>query len=116
MERHDLMEFTRVKLEIFIPEENVDGLRETLAATGAGVIGNYDHCCSVTPVRGYWRPVEGANPYDGRIGEISEGHECKVEVNCPREILPQVIHAIRAFHPYEEPLINIIPLVDELEL
>lgn len=107
------MEFTRVKLEIFIPETHMDALREALAEAGAGVIGNYDHCCSIMPVRGYWRALEGADPYDGKVGEISEGHECKVEVNCPRGILPQVIKSIRAVHPYEEPLINIIPLVDE---
>lgn len=108
------MEFTRVKLEIFIPETHVDGLRAALADAGAGVIGNYDHCCSIMPVKGYWRPLAGANPYDGTVGQISEGHEYKVEVNCPREILAQVIKAVRAVHPYEEPLINIIPLVDEL--
>lgn len=107
------MESTRVKLEIFIPETHVDALREALAETGAGVIGNYDHCCSIMPVKGYWRPLDGANPYDGTVGEISEGHEYKVEVNCQIAILPGVIKAIRAIHPYEEPLINIIPLLDE---
>ncbi|BCY17510.1 MAG: cytochrome C biogenesis protein [Chloroflexi bacterium] len=107
------MEFTRVKLEIFIPETHVDALRESLAEAGAGVIGNYDHCCSVMPVKGYWRPLDGADPYDGTVGEVSEGHEYKVEVNCPREILAAVIKSIRAVHPYEEPLINIIPLMDE---
>lgn len=107
------MDTTRVKLEIFIPETHVDALRNALADAGAGVIGNYDHCCSIMPVKGYWRPLDGANPYDGTVGEISEGHECKVEVNCPIAILPGVIKAIRAVHPYEEPLINIIPLLDE---
>lgn len=107
------MDTKRVKLEIFIPAENVDDLRQTLADAGAGIIGNYDHCCSVTPVKGYWRPLEGANPYDGTVGEVSEGHESKVEVNCPHAILPRVLRAIREVHPYEEPLINIIPLLDE---
>jgi hypothetical protein len=107
------MEFFRVKIEIFIPEEKVDILREALASAGAGIIGKYDHCCSVTQVRGYWRPLAGANPFDGKVGEVSEGHECKVEANCPREIVPQVVKVIRKVHPYEEPLINIIPLMDD---
>lgn len=106
------MEFNRVKLEIFIPDDFVPALREALAASGAGIIGNYDHCCSVMPVRGYWRPLEGADPYDGAVGQVSEGRESKVEVNCPWNAVPQVIQAIRAVHPYEEPLINIIPLMD----
>ncbi len=108
------MDFTRVKLEIFIPDTHVNALRAALAEAGAGMIGNYDHCCSIMPVKEYWRPLDGANPYDGTVGEISEGHEFKVEVNCPKAILPVVIKAIRAVHPYEEPLINIIPLLDEL--
>ncbi|NLF50644.1 MAG: cytochrome C biogenesis protein [Leptolinea sp.] len=110
------MDINHVKLEIFIPTENVNDLRVALANAGAGIIGNYDHCCSITPVRGYWRPLDGSNPYDGTIGEVSEGHESKVEVNCPRAILPQVIRAIRAIHPYEEPLINIVPLLDEPDI
>jgi hypothetical protein len=108
------MDFSQVKIEIFIPEEFVPALQEEISKAGAGIIGNYDHCASVTEVRGYWRPIEGARPYDGRIGEISEGRECKVEVNCPKEAVPGVIRAIRSVHPYEEPLINIIPLANDL--
>jgi hypothetical protein len=109
-----IMEFTQVKLEIFIPEEYVVVLREAVASAGAGMLGNYDHCASVIEVRGYWRPLEGAEPYDGTIGEISEARECKMEVNCPRDRIPEILRAIRKIHPYEEPLINIIPLANDL--
>ena len=109
-----MLEFSQVKIEIFIPKDFVPVLREEISIAGAGVIGFYDHCASVTEVRGYWQPMQGANPYDGKIGEISEARECKVEVNCPRGAVPGVLKAIRAVHPYEEPLINIIPLVNDL--
>ena len=108
------MEFTQVKIEVFIPEEFVPALLEEIGSAGAGKIGNYDHCASVTKVRGYWRPLEGANPFDGKVGEISEAQECKVEVNCPRKAVHEVIQVIRKVHPYEEPLINIIPLANDL--
>jgi len=108
------MEFNQVKLEIFTPEEFVHVLREEISKAGAGIIGFYDHCASVTEVRGYWRPMQGASPCDGKIREISERWECKVEVNCPREAVPGVIRAIRSVHPYEEPLINIIPLANDI--
>jgi hypothetical protein len=107
-----MMKFDQYKIEVFIPEEFVSVLLETVAKAGAGIIGNYDHCASVTQVRGYWRPLEGAQPYDGTIGKISEGSECKVEVNCPHAAVAGVINAIREIHPYEEPLINIVPLVN----
>jgi hypothetical protein len=79
-----------------------------------GHIGNYDHCISISKVRGYWRPLAGATPYQGEIGKISEGEEYKVEVNCKREQVSDALSVIRRIHPYDEPLINIIPLVNHL--
>ena len=102
------------KLEIFLPSTHVDVLRAALAEAGAGRVGDYDQCCSVMNVRGYWRPLEGASPYQGRVGQIEEGEECKVEVNCPRERLKDVLVAVRRVHPYEEPVINVIPLANFL--
>jgi hypothetical protein len=107
-------DFTDVKLEIFIPEDRIEALKVELAEAGAGRIGNYDHCLSISTVKGYWRPLDGANPFDGKIGAISEGTECKVEVNCRRERVEAVIKAVRRVHPYEEPVINVIPLANHL--
>ena len=76
------MNFTRVKIEILIPTEFVAPLRDALADVGAGKIGNYDHCVSISQVTGYWRPLEAATPYAGQVGEICSGQEAKVEVNC----------------------------------
>ncbi len=106
--------FPQVKIEVFIPLEFIEKLRDELNGAGAGHIGNYDHCISVTTVRGYWRPLPGAHPYQGKAGEISSGTEAKVEVNCPWEKVPEALKTIRDIHPYEEPLINIIPLVNHL--
>ncbi len=103
-----------VKLEIYIPEDYVEPLRDALHAVGAGRVGNYDHCLSVTSVRGYWRPLQGAAPFQGCEGEISEGAECKVEVRCDRRDVPEALAAIRRVHPYEEPLVNVVPLANHL--
>lgn len=106
------MNFTRVKLEIFIPITHLDGLRLALGQAGAGKIGNYDHCCSVSQVQGYWRPLEGSAPYQGQTGQIETAMEAKVEVTCDHNQLEAVLRAIRAAHPYEEPVIQIIPLLN----
>lgn len=100
------------KLEIFIPTENVDELLETLAAVHAGEIGNYDHCTSITSVQGTYRPLEGAKPAIGEVGQLFWGSECKVEVNCREPNLVEVIQAVRNMHPYEEPVINVLPLAN----
>jgi hypothetical protein len=106
--------FNQVKLEIFVPQEHVSQVREALAQIGAGVIGNYDHCMAVTQVTGSFRPLEGANPFDGKVGKLSTVTEYKLEVNCRRELVKEAIQAVKNAHPYEEPLINIIPLANHL--
>jgi hypothetical protein len=107
-----MQEFPVVKIEIFIPEEYVERLNDELSKVGAGRIGNYDHCMSLMQVKGFWRPLKGANPFLGEVGEISRGEECKVEVNCAWEFVKAALEAIRRIHPYEEPVINIVPLLN----
>jgi hypothetical protein len=104
---------TRIKIEIFIPETHLDLLREALAQAGVGVVGNYDHCLAVARVEGYWRPLPGADPYAGTVGEVMHAPEVKVEVNCAVDRVPAALQAIRSVHPYEEPVINLVPLVND---
>ena len=107
------MDAKNYKLEIFIPPEFVDSLLDALADVGAGIIGNYERCASIYPVSGTWRPAAGANPYQGQVGKIETASEMKVEMNCPPARLNAALAAVRQIHPYEEPLINIIPLINE---
>ena len=41
---------------------------------------------------------------------LSTEPELKVEVTCPTEQVDRTVEAIKAVHPYEEPVINVIPL------
>lgn len=107
-------DFTDVKLEIFVPQGHVEKVRDALVETGVGVIGNYDHCFAISQVQGSFRPLEGSDPFDGKVGRISITVEYKLEVNCRREVVKEAITAVRRSHPYEEPLINIIPLANHL--
>lgn len=109
-----MQNFTDVKLEIFAPQEYALQLRHELAKIGVGKIGNYDHCFAIYPVQGYYRPLEGANPFGGEVGKISSGVEYKIEVNCRRELVNEAIRVVKRIHPYEEPLINVIPLANHL--
>lgn len=107
-------DFTDAKLEIFVPQDHAMKLADELSKIGVGVIGNYDHCIALTPVRGFFRPLKGANPFEGKVGELNEVAEYKLEVNCKRELVKDAIETIKRAHPYEEPLINIIPLTNHL--
>ena len=99
------------KLEIFIPESHLPALQRALREVDAGHIGQYDCCMSCTPVNSFWRPLEGADPYLGTVGEISSEPEMKVEVTCFMQRLDETIEAVKAVHPYEEPVIQAIPLL-----
>lgn len=57
------MDFKYCKLEIFLPPSHLEVLQKALQEVDAGHIGNYDSCMSVSPVTGYWRPLDGCNPY-----------------------------------------------------
>lgn len=109
------MEFSVFKIETFIPEEYVKELRKSLNLIGALTIGgNYDNCMAVSKVTGSWRPLNGAEPFNGEVGKICEGEECKVEIRCKREYVKDALKVIRKVHPYEEPVINVIPIMNEL--
>ena len=98
------------KLEIFVPASYLDAVKIALQDSDAGHIGNYDSCLSYSPVKGTWRPIAGANPYIGAVGTVSEEDEIKIEVNVTGDKLKETVAAVKRVHPYEEPLINVIPL------
>lgn len=104
------MDFSYCKLEIFIPETHLTALQAALEAVDAGHIGNYDCCLSYSRVTGCWRPLAGAEPYLGAEGKISAEPELKVEVTLRTDRADLTVEAVKRVHPYEEPVINVIPL------
>lgn len=104
------MEPRYFKLEIFVPQTHFDAVRCALAKADAGHIGIYDSCLSVSPVTSQWRPLDGAQPYNGTVGELCTAQELKVEVCCASGRLKDTLSLVRAAHPYEVPVINILPL------
>ena len=107
------MEFKKVKIEVYIPEEYRDKLREALNDIGVLGVGNYDNVMSVTKVTGYWRPLKNANPFDGEINKLSKASEDKIEFATDINNVENTIKVIKEVHPYEEPVINIIPLIND---
>ena len=105
------MEHRFYKLEIFVPEDYFAAVRQALWSVDAGHIGEYDRCLSWSRVNSCWRPLEGADPFEGIPGELSQEQELKIEVCCRVERLRETLAAVKEAHPYEEPVINVLPLV-----
>jgi hypothetical protein len=107
------MDFSLVKIVVFVPVSHADLIRAALAEAGAGHIGNYDACSFSVRGTGRFRGLEGANPFIGQVGKIEEVEEEKIEVICPIEKKDAVLEAVRKAHPYEEPAIDVYPLLNQ---
>ncbi len=103
---------SRVKLVVNVPASHVEATVEALHEAGAGRVGSYDHVVSTVPVTGRWRPLPGARPWAGTIGVVGSADEVRLETRCPVGHLDAALAAIRAVHPYEEPTIDVVPLLD----
>ncbi|MBM0064432.1 YqfO family protein [Alkalicoccobacillus gibsonii] len=106
------MEITNVKVEVLLPEQHIFKLKNKLNDAGLLTIGNYDHVLSYSHTKGYWRPLENSTPFNGKIGEVSFGKECKIEFRCTYSNMKKVEQIIKEIHPYDEPIINFIPLLN----
>lgn len=107
------IDINRVKIVVTIPVENVNEVRNAICEAGAGIIGNYTDCSMSTKCIGTFKPADEANPYIGKQNNLEFVEEEKLEVVCNVKLVKKVIIRLREVHPYEEPAIDIIPLLDE---
>lgn len=107
------IDINRVKIIVTIPVENVEEVRNAICETGAGIIGNYTDCSMSTKCIGTFKPNDNVNPYIGKNNNLEFVEEEKLEVVCDVKLVKKVITRLREVHPYEEPAIDIIPLLDE---
>jgi hypothetical protein len=111
-----MMDFKRVQITTTVPLKNTDTIREVLGKAGAGTLGNYSFCSFSINGRGRFKPSKNADPHIGDANKLEIVEEERISVNCDLKEAKRVIAALRASHPYEEPLIDIIPLINEQDL
>jgi len=104
---------SKVKIVATVPLENLDEIRQVLGEAGAGVIGNYSYCSTSERIVGTFKANDDANPYVGEKNRLEIVDEEKIEVQCDLNIVKDVLIKLREVHPYEEPAIDIIPLLNE---
>ncbi|MBB3185367.1 hypothetical protein FHR95_002948 [Halomonas fontilapidosi] len=100
------------KLAFYVPLAEAEPVKEAVFATGAGRIGDYEACCFQTRGTGQFRPLAGANPHIGRVGDLEQVEELKVELVCEDTLISEALAALKRAHPYEEPAFDIWRLAD----
>lgn len=91
-----------MKLAVFTPESHAESMREALANSGAGELGDYEHCSYSLKGTGRFRPTLEADPYIGETGKLEIVDEEKIEVVFPKSSTSRVVKAMLKVHPYEE--------------
>ena len=98
------------KVAVFVPPDRADDVMAALSEAGGGRIGAYARCSFRVAGRGTFLPAASANPFVGKAGREETVEEIRLESVVARSVLAQVLRAVRAAHPYEEPAIDVYPL------
>jgi hypothetical protein len=100
------------KLVVFVPESALEPVRDALFEAGAGRIGEYERCSWYTAGTGTFLGGEDADPSIGERGREERVPELRLETVFPAERQREVVAALRAAHPYEEPAFDVYELVE----
>jgi hypothetical protein len=96
---------------VFVPRESLDTVRDALFAAGAGKIGDYERCSWYAAGTGTFKGGPGTSPTLGESGREERVSELRLETVFPEERQEDVIAALRAAHPYEEPAFDVYALL-----
>ena len=101
-----------VKLVWFVPADALDATRDAVFDSGAGRIGEYERCSWYTVGTGTFLGGKGTDPSVGEAGREERVAELRLETVYPVEREAEVVRALQAAHPYEEPAFDLYPLAD----
>ncbi|EKU37043.1 MULTISPECIES: hypothetical protein [Acinetobacter] len=101
-----------LKLIYYVPDSHLESTKQAIFSAGAGGIGNYEHCAWQVKGIGQFKPVKGADPYIGELGELEQVEEWRVETIVIEENAKAVAKALKASHPYEEPAFEFIQIIE----
>ncbi|TFK44995.1 GTP cyclohydrolase 1 type 2/Nif3 [Crucibulum laeve] len=103
------MSLSRFKLVFFSPHNSTRSILDHLFKKfpqELGKIGQYEQCAFITRGTGQFKPVLGANPTIGSVGELEHVEEDRVELVIDdkgnNEEVKNAIQELKNVHPYEE--------------
>ena len=97
-----------LKIEFYVPEEQLQQVKQAMFDAGADKVGGYDSCAWQVLGQGQFKPSECSNPFKGERGSLETLSEYKVEMVCVEECMAEVVRAMKESHPYEEVAYSVI--------
>lgn len=104
-----------LKLCFYVPESHIEQVKLAVFNAGAGRYQNYEHCAWQVLGQGQFKPLAGSDPFIGTLNQIEIVNEFRVETICEEKHIKQVITALRAAHPYEEPAFEVYKIENIVE-
>ncbi len=102
-----------MKLEVYVPKEFSDKVKNALFEAGAGNIGFYDECSFSVSGSGTFRPLKNSNPFSGKENIRENADEEMISVIFENFKQNQILAAMKSAHPYEEVAYQLIALENE---
>lgn len=103
-----------MQVVVYVPQDHTEVVQQAMFDAGAGHIGNYDECGWSVAGQGTFRPLTGAQPHSGQVGERKRADEVRLAIVVEPWKLRGVVGAMKAAHPYEEVAHSIWPLENTL--
>ncbi|KAF2666090.1 hypothetical protein BT63DRAFT_442401 [Microthyrium microscopicum] len=105
----------RYKLVYMVPASALAVTKAAIFSAGAGRFPGeqYTECAFTCVGKGQFRPGDQANPHIGKIGELEEVEEARVEIVCfSEDVVKPAVKALKKAHPYETPAYEVYKLED----
>ena len=96
-----------LRIVTFLPADAAPPVLQAVSAAGAGRIGNYSSCSYRSEGVGTFFAGAGTQPTTGALGQLNEEREVRLEFVVPRTVEAEVLGALVAAHPYEEPAYDV---------
>ena len=93
---------------VFVPEADAEAVAASMHDAGAGAIGDYDRAMFQSAGTGSFRPLDGATPAIGQVGEVEQVAETRIEMVADIGVREAVREAMLAAHPYEEVAYSVV--------
>lgn len=103
------------KIVTYCPSNDAEKVRQSMFDAGAGNIGNYNECSYNLEGLGTFRGGENTTPSVGKVGELHQEKETRIETIVPSYLVNKVIVGLKESHPYEEVAYDVFELQNKHE-